>query len=258
MKSDAPLRRLLALSGALLLLVSPARAVEFRVLGWAADDYSLRFDQGRSTTDLQVETDRLSPVYAAPGAESVTLYRPVKTADGEPGRQTACAIAVPPELKRGIVILIPAVPVSSWIKPPQADPDAAHMRVPPTYHYHWLDDSIEARPPGTIEFRNLQALPVAVRIGDREIEVPPHGKARIPLVPGARRIGFRAATLIDGKWRVFASSPLPTRGPDRILVIFREVEGSQRTDPADTGIRVVRLYEAAPAPAPASTPVSDN
>ncbi|HEY9248164.1 MAG TPA: hypothetical protein VIO38_03495 [Rariglobus sp.] len=252
-------RRFLSVLFGLLICATLVHAVEFRVLGWSTDDNSLRFDQGRSTTDVQVETDRLSSVYVAPGAESVTLYRPIKTADGKPGQQIACELVVPPGLKQGIVLLIPAVPVSSWIKPSQAiAPDAAHMRVPPTYHYHWLDDSIEARPPGTIEFRNLQALPVAVRIGDREIEVPPHGKAQIPLVPGARRIGFRAATLIDGKWRVFASSPLPTRGPDRILVIFREVEGSQRTGPADTGIRIVRLYEAAPAPAPASTPVSDN
>lgn len=250
MKSDAPLRRLLVFFGASLLLVAPALAVEFRVLGWSADDHSLRFDQGRSTTDVRVETDRLSLVYEASGAGTITLYRPIVTADGEPGRQIACEMAVPAELRQGIVILVPAVPVSSWIKSPMADPAAAHMRVPPTYHYYWIDDSIEVRPPGTIEFRNLQRLPVALRIGDREFEVPSQGKAQTPIVPGVKRLGFRAATLIDGKWRVFASSTLPTRGPDRILVIFRDVDETQRTGPADTGIRMVRLYEATPPPAP--------
>ena len=250
MKFSPPLRRLLALAGALLLVLPSVRAVEFRVLGWATDDNSLRFDQGRSTADVQVETDRLSPLYAAPGAETVTLYRPIKTADGKPGQQIACEITVPPGLKQGIVILIPAVPVSSWIKPSEGDADAAHVRVPPPYLYHWLDDSIEARPLGTIEFRNLQRLPVAVRIGDRDIEIPSLGKGQAPIVPGVKRLGFRAATFINGKWRVFASSPLPTRGPDRILVIFRDVDDAQRTGPADTGIRIVRLYEVAPLPAP--------
>lgn len=257
MKSSARLRRLLARSAALLLAVASARAVEFRVLGWSADDYSLRFDQGISTTAVQVETDRLSPGYDASGVESVALYRTIETADGKPGRQIACEIAVPPGLKQGIIILVPAVPVSSWIKPPLADPAAAHMRVPPTYHYYWIDDSIEVRPPGTIEFRNLQRLPVALRIGDRDLEVPSQGKAQTPIVPGVKRLSFRAATFIDGQWRVFASSTLPTRGPDRILVIFRDVDETQRTGPTDTGIRMVRLYETTPPPAPPTT-ATDN
>ena len=255
MKSSAPFRPLLALFVALLLVLAPARAVEFRVLGWSTDDNSLCFDRGRSTINVQVETDRLSPIYDVPDGEPVSLYRPIKTEDGKPGQQVACEIVVPPGLKQGIVILIPAVPASSWIKPPQvAAPDAAHVRVPPTYLYHWLDDSIDARPPGTIEFRNLQRLPVAVRIGDRDLEIPSLGKAQTPLIPGAKRLGFRAATFINGKWRVFASSPLPTRGPDRILVIFRDVDEAQRTGPGDTGIRMIRLYEVAPRPEPETPP----
>lgn len=248
MKSSATLRGLVALCGVLSFLSSEARAVEFRVLGWSADDPSLRFDQDRSTIDLRIETDRLSQAYAVPGAETVVLYRPITNADGKPDRQIACEIAVPPGLEQGIVILAPAAPVSSWIKPPLADPAAAHMRVPPTYQYYWIDDSVDARPPGTIEFRNLQRHPVALRIGDRDLEVPSQGKAQTPIVPGVKRLSFRAATFIDGQWRVFASSTLPTRGPDRILVIFRDVDETQRTGPTDTGIRMVRLYETTPAP----------
>lgn len=238
----------------MFLATAPAGAVQFRVLGWDADDYSLRFDQGHSTTGVQVETDRLSPVYDAPGAQAVSLYRTIETESGEPGRQIACRIVVPPELKRGIVVLIPSTPVSSWITLPAGGQGATAMRVPLTYEYLWLDDSAEARPVGTIEFRNMQRHPVALRIGGGEVRLPPQGKAQIPLVPEAKRQKFRAAALIEGNWRMFASTSLPTRGAGRLMVIFRETSDPSRAGPDDPGIRMVRLYEPPPPAPPPEAP----
>lgn len=241
------LRCLLAVAGGLLCGAPPASAVQFRVLGWDADDYSLRLDQGRSTLELQVMTERLSSLYDAPGKENLVFYRLVDR-DGEPVKQPVCTITVPSGLERGVLILVPSVPPSSWIRPPGATGDMARMRVPPAYKHFWLDDSPEARPPGMIDFRNLQDLPIALRVGGRDIHLPPQGREQTPLIPGAKRLDFKAAALLDGEWRLFASSPLPTRNLSRLLVIFRGVSVEPRTGPADTGIRMVRLCEIAPPP----------
>ncbi|MDR1281307.1 MAG: hypothetical protein LBK99_10865 [Opitutaceae bacterium] len=226
---------------ALACCSTPARATQFRLLAWGTNDYSLHFDQKDNLTiDVQVQTNRLSPVYETPGGQSLTLYRIVNDDKGMPVRQIACPVTVPAGLRHGILILIPAAPASSWIRLGQG---GQALRVPRTYEYRWLDDSPEVRPPGTIEFRNMQGLPVAVRAGDREMLVPPQGKEQVPIVPGAKRIGFKAAAFYDGGWHLFASSPLPTRGVGRLMVIFREAAEAPATGASGPGIRIVQLHE---------------
>ena len=107
-----------------------------------------------------------------------------------------------------------------------------------------------ARPPGTIEFRNMQPLPVALHIGDQDLTLPPQGKIQTPISAGKKRMEFKAAALLDNQWRLFASSPLSVRGIDRMMVIFRDSGDTPREGPGDPGIRILRFIDEAQPAAP--------
>ena len=66
-----------------------------------------------------------------------------------------------------------------------------------------------------------------------------------PLIPGSKRMDFRAAVEIDGQWTIFARNPLPTRGPERMLIILRDVPATAGIEPPsrETRIQMVALYD---------------
>jgi hypothetical protein len=253
MKSKISLRHLFVVLGLLLACSVSVQAVQFRVLGFARYDLDLRFDQRGEPVALKVFPDSLSRTYDTLGTEPIVLYKMVEE-DGKPRKNVACTVTVPPELTHGILILFPSgTPASPSIRVLPNNSGEANSLAPLTYEYFWLDDSLDARPLGMIEFRNMTRVSIAFRIGDQEKNLAPQGKTQTPLIAGAKRLDFKAAVQLAGKWRVFMSSPLPTRGPSRMLVIFREVAENLRTGPDDPGIRMFRFYDA-PSPVPATTP----
>lgn len=225
-----------------------AHAVQFRVLGWSTADIDLRF--GAKATQLVVATSHFSAEFETQGDGPLVLYKMVDK-DGKPHRQTACTITFPKDLKKALIILYP-----------RDDSSAAHRKVinrpegpgtpdaPLFYDYLILDDSLEARPAGTIEFRNFSTLPVALMVDSHQLMLEPKAKAHVPIKAGAKRLSFRAAAQVNGQWKVFLTNPLPTRGqPERMMVLLRDDPSIGRAGGGhEPNIKLVSFSDFAPRP----------
>lgn len=239
-------RRFRSLLGSLLLLacVAHAHAVQFRLLGWAAQDLNLRFDVRQKPTEVYVSTESLSPAYEFTEAGPLVFYKQVEH-EGKIIKQVACSVAIPPGLEKGVLLLVPGDETKAVSR--NVLPDAhgfVSERAPLVYDYVWIDDSPAARPPGTIEFRNFSRHPIAFQLEQHRHVLAPETKVQLPLTPGVKRMTFRGAAEVDGEWKVFAKNPLPTRGPERMMVILRdgpEIDAHARPDHAN--IRMISLFD---------------
>jgi len=159
-------------------------------------------------------------------------------------------------MKKGLLLLIPGDDTKAVDRKVLPDESGfVSLGAPLIYDYIWFDDSPEARPSGTIEFRNLSRSPIALQIDQSQLMLAPQAKAQVPLTPGAKRMPFRAAAQINGQWKIFRSNPLSTRSPDRMLVILRDAAGAHEEAGSDRepNIAMISLFDwPAPSPAPAA------
>lgn len=209
----------------LLLACIPAlNAADFRFISWGESDENLQFANGLKSTELSVPDEAFSPLYKLNVGGTLTLYKMVE-GDPKPLKRTACTIPVPEDMTQGLVILIPPEnPQPTLDKVMPNSLGVVSRNTPMTYNYLLLDDSLEARPKGMIEFRNFTGLPIALQVGTQQftLDATPNAKHQIPLVPGAKRLFYRAAAQINGKWEIIGSNPLSTRGPpDRMMVLIK-------------------------------------
>lgn len=255
MTSDLRHRGTFAALACLLAVVSPAHAVQFRLLGWTAADVNLQFDSNPKAAEVTVYTDTLSPVYEYKGAGPLVLYKMVEH-EGSLKKQPSCAVTIPADARQGLIILVPGddtKAVSRKVRPNQfgfVSGDA-----PLIYDHLWIDDSLAARPSGTLELRNLSRFPLALQIERQQVQLAPKARAQIPLPKGAKRLAFKAAAQVNGAWKVFASNPLPTRNPDRMMVILRDgpAKPGDNSSADEPDIRMISLYDWPP-PAPETKP----
>jgi len=240
----------------------PAHAIQFRMLGWASADVNLQFEINKKPTEACVFTDDLSPLYNFKAEGPLVLYKMVANKEGKPVKQVACTVPIPAGMEQGLLILLPG-----------DDTKASSRRVLPNqfgfvsdtapliYDYIWLDASQVVRPSGTIEFINMSRVPIALQIEQRQLNIAPQAKAQIPMIAGAKRMNFKAAAQVDGRWRVFESNPLCTRGPDRMLVILRDGPAVlNATIPSgEPNISMLSLFEwPQPPPAPEIGPMASS
>lgn len=239
----------------LLACVLPAHAVQFRLLGWAAQDLNLQFDANLKANETYVSTDTFSPVYEFKGDGPLTFYKRVEH-EGVVRKQVACTVVIPPGMEQGLLLLIPGDDTKAADRKVLPDSQGfVSANAPLIYDYVWFDDSLAARPAGTIEFRNLSRVPIAFQIEQQQLVLAPQAKTQVPLLPGAKRMAFRAAAQIDGKWKVFTRNPLPTRGPERMIVLLRDnvAAGNGGASGNDPLITMIPLYDW-PAPPKSSAP----
>lgn len=240
---------LLVATLALAALITPARAVQFRLFGWTSSDANLQFDANHQGIETQVHHDSLSPSYDFKSNGALVLYKRVEHED-KIVKQIACTVSIPEGAEQGLIILLPgdqSKAISRKVLPNKEG--FVTTQAPLIYDYLWIDDSPKARPEGTIEFRNFSRLPVAFQVGDHRHSLDPQAKIQVPLVVGAKRMTFRAAAQFNGQWRVFATNPLPTRNPSRMMVIFRD--GPAPAPSGEARPQVIALYDwPAPPPVP--------
>jgi hypothetical protein len=248
MTSDTRLSFSLLITAGLLAFVQPAQAVQFRLLGWAAQDLNLQFDDGKKPTAVYVSTESLSPAYHLSNTTSIVFYKRVEH-EGKTIKQTACTVTIPPGMEKGVILLIPGDDTKAVHRNVLPDRDGfVSDGAPLIYNYVWIDDSLTARPSGTIEFRNFSRRQIAFQLDQHRHMLAPETKVQLPLVPGAKRMTFRGAAEINGQWKVFSKNPLPTRGPERMMVILRDdPHGAANGDKPN--IKMISLFDW-PAPAP--------
>lgn len=225
------------------LCVTPAHAVQFRLLGWASQDVNLMLDTDSKPVELMVPQEQFSQLQTAKDTAPIVLYKMVEV-DGKPRRQVACSIPVPEGMERGIIVLLPGDESQAVSK--KVLPNSAGFRTesaPVVYNYVWLDDSPKSRPSKTIELRNLSSLPVAVQLDTHQLTLAPQAKALIPITPGAARMPLHAATRMDGKWKLFASRPLRTATIDRVMVFFRDTPASDQSNGAAPAVTMLPIYD---------------
>lgn len=245
-----PVRILAPLIIGLLVSVAPARAVQFRLLGWASPDVNLQFETEKKPVETTVYTDNFSAVYDFKGEGPLVLYKMVER-EGKPTKQVACTVTLPVGAQQGFIILVPGD--DSKIVDRKVLPNKVGFvsdKAPLVYNYIWIDDSPAARALGTVEFRNMSRLPIALQIGQHQLSLAPQAKAQVPLAKDAKRMAFKAAAQINGRWKVFASNPLPTRKPERMMVILRDgpPEAQQTLSPDEPNISMIALYDWPSAP----------
>jgi hypothetical protein len=253
-------RRISLLALGLLVCAAPARALEFRMLGWSSPDINLQFDNNQKPVETSVSTVMFSDTYQVAGEGTLTLYKRVEH-EGKIIKQTACTVAIPPGLKQGLLLLIPGDDSKALSR--KVLPDSQGFitsSAPLIYNYVWFDDSLEARPLGTIQFLNLSRRQIAFQIEEHQLTLAPQAKAHVPLVKGAKRMNFRGAAEVDGRWKIFARKPLATRGPERMIVILRDgppTNNETATD-AEATISMISLFDwpARPESKAAGTPPS--
>lgn len=236
------------LSGASTL----AHAAQIRVLGWAPSDGDLQVELNKQPTRLNIFSDTFSSVIDF-GAGPIVFYKMVDH-EGAPKKQIACTVTIPAGQQRGLLLLVPGnqtKALSKKVLPNESGFISAEA--PLIYDYLWLDDSLAARPSGTLEFRNLSRFPIALQIAGQQLALAPREHAQVPLTKGAKRMAFKAAAQVNGTWRIFASNPLPTRNPDRMLVILRDgpARPSDVSTPDEPDIRLILLHDWPP-PVPAT------
>jgi hypothetical protein len=242
----------LAMIVCLLTQLTPAHAVQFRLLGWDSQDLNLQFDTNHKANETYVSTDTLSPVYELKGDGPIVLYKRVAHEDGT-RKQTACTITIPKGMKSGLLLLIPGDDTKAVDRKVLPDSQGfVSAGAPLIYDYIWMDDSLEARPAGTILFLNLSHLNIAFQIEQQQLTLAPQGKVQVPLIPGAKRMAFRAAANVNNQWRVFTSNPLSTRGPERMIVIMRDrASGKNEAGAGDLpAITMIPLYDWPAPPTP--------
>lgn len=257
MKSKFLLRLLCLLGVALSPGALPlVHALQFRTIGWAAPDTNLLFDIKGKPVEVAVAPNMFSPAYLFPGEGSLVLYKLVEH-EGKVIRQTACTVTIPPGLKQGLLLLVPAD--ESRVLSRKVRPDRFGVvanAAPLAYDYVWFDDSFEARPAGTIQFLNLSARRLALQVASRQIVLPPKASAFANLQAGSKRMNFQGAVQVDGQWSIFSRKPLSTRDPERMLVILREEPDSLGAAEQKPAIKLVTLFDwpARTSPAPGAPP----
>ena len=238
-------RHLLAALAALGLglCLTPAQAVQFRLLGWASQDVNLVFDKDSKPVELMVPQEQFSLPQTAKDTAPIVLYKMVEV-DGNPRRQIACSIPIPEGMEQGIIVLLPGDESQALSK--KVLPNSAGFRTenaPVIYNYVWLDDSLKSRPSRSIELRNLSSLPVAVQLDTHQLTLAPQAKAIVPITPGTARMPLQAATRMDGKWKLFASRPLRTATIDRVMVFFRDTPAADQANGAAPAVSMLPIYD---------------
>lgn len=235
-----------------------AHAVQFRLIGWADPDSNLIFDHKNKAVETTLSPAAFSAPYEFDGKGELVLYKRVEH-EGKIIRQTACTVIVPPGLQQGLLLLVPGD--ESQVLSRKVQPDSfgtVSANAPLAYNYVWFDDSLEARPSGTIQFLNLSPRQLALQVASQQLVLPPKAKALANLEAGSKRMNFQGAVQVDGRWTIFSRKPIPTRDPERMLVILRE-EPAPGPQPR---IKLVTLFDwrapAAPSlnPLPAGTRVT--
>lgn len=225
-------------------------AVDFRLIAWETPDNNLEYTTLKAAVPIRVSTDEFTNYITAKGDEPFVLFKRVEH-EGKVVNQTACTITFPPELKQGVVLLLPgdqSRAISRKVLPSKLG--FGTPAAPLIYNYVWLDDSLDAHPSGTIMFRNFSSLPIAIQIAGRQLTIAPKDSSIVPLAKGVRRMPFQAAAQVGGQWRMFASNPLSTDGPDRMLIILRDGPDIPSTAGSknEPNIRIVSLFDWARTP----------
>jgi hypothetical protein len=232
----------LGLAGALIVVVARAQSagapaepppVKFRTLavGNPVPLAGLFYEVNRKSVPLLVNDTDLSMPYDAPRQGALSIYRE--------------APPVPPETK----------PRRITVAEVNLGKDPAYLVVltaksTTTVSAAVISDSWEAHPFETVMVLNFSKRRVAVKAGDKLVELSPSGSHVFPYPPGDSEIlTLQTATNDAGGWVLRMNSPQGIIHGTRASIVISDVEPSQ-WDPHPEGINVINMIDTTPQPKP--------
>ena len=195
---------------ALAPCVLPLHALEFRLVSWEGDISDLNYSDGNTPVPVSASEGALSTPYHFEGPGPLILYKEVP-AEGKIVRQPMATLTIPPNFTAAIILLA------------YADPSRT------TFTGTWIDDSLEARPPQTVTYRNFSSYPVAIKLGAGDYAIAPQGSLTQLTDSAVERVLFKAAAQTKSGWKAIASTVQPVRPGMRTLVILRDGRPSPGT-----------------------------
>lgn len=211
----------LALLLAFACLACQAVSLEFRVLSWEGPLHGLKYHDGRETVEIFAHDTALSRSYRIAEGNTLRFFRET-VADGQVARIPVATPTAPAGLVRGILLLAPGASADS-------------------YGGHWLEDDVEAAPPGSMRFYNYSQQPLALKTpGDQWLQAP--GEAhRVAVDTSRRSVAIQVAAQVGEQWRRVVNVTQPVRPTHRLLVFLRDARPSADTPAGTLELRV--LYD---------------
>ena len=206
--------------------MTPANALEFRVLVWDGSESALKYAANGKTIGISGTENDLSPVYRFTGAGPLVLFKEVKQEE-KTVRETAATLPLPPGLTHAILIL--------------AATDAAQK----TYSGMWINDAPDSRPAETIQFVNLSSYPTALKFGEQEFSIPSGGNHQVRFDAAQECIVLRGAANVNDKWELFSGNPIPVRAGLRLLMVLRN--GRPASGRSTAVVDMISFYDIPPA-----------
>ena len=229
--------RLLLIIVCATALISPARALEFRLLSWSGDIEDLKYTNGQKPMDMVAWDSALSPPYQFTGTGPLVFFREVKV-DDKKIRVPVATLPAPEGVTHAILLL------------------AATNASKQAYTAIWIDDSPEVRKAQTITYRNLSSYPVVIQLGAEEIALDPKAMRTCPTDPSLQRLPLKIAAKAGMGWEIIASASQPIRPGLRTLVILRD--GRMQPSGVKALVDCLAFNDLPPPPTPAGTSVASR
>ena len=174
--------------------------------------------------------DLSAPVSMLPVNGTLVLYDKAAIDPENPAASMAASVALPPNLKRAIVIILPG-PASGK----------------PAYRMVLLDDSVTAFPPGESRVLSLINTETAIQAGEHKLPIHPGKFTAVPRVQKVNEFNMAQTNFYyqqAGAWVAFAERQLQFLNVTRRIFIIHATPGAIQP----TVSTIVDTVNAAPPP----------
>jgi hypothetical protein len=214
------------MTAALCAGLTPAHALDFRVLVWDGSESALKYAANGKTIGISGTENDLSPVYRVTGAGPLVLFKEIKQEE-KTVRETAATLPLPVGVTHAILILAATDPSQK------------------IYSGMWINDAPDSRPAETIQFVNLSSYPTAFKFGEQDFVIAPGGNHQVRFDAALERIVLRGAASVGDKWELFSGNPVPVRAGLRLLMVLRN--GRPAPGRTTAVVDMVSFYDRPPA-----------
>lgn len=223
--SSVPLCRFAALLGLVSLLLSPLRALDFRVISWHGQLDGLFLVEGARRIPLQGAEQDLSPRQRITARKELVLYREARI-EGRLVPVPVATLPVPADHTRALLVV--------------AQDPANPNRVAG----FWLDDSPNTFPAGSFVFHNLSKLPVALKAEDSVHRLGARESWSRGFPTDARFASVSAAATEGDAARIILDHRLKVHPDYRVIFIFRDGRASMaNSKEIDAPVEYVMIYD---------------
>lgn len=158
--------------------------------------------------------DLTRPLFMLPANGSLELHDKAAVNPSDPAASLAASIKLPPDLKRAVVVVLPAPPNKK-----------------PAYRMLLIDDSEKVFPGGESRVLALINMECAMQAGEHKLPVKPGSITRVPIVRKVDEFNMAQTNFYyqqGGSWVAFAERQLQFFDATRRIFIIHATPGAQQ------------------------------